>query len=152
MRRISPRQLKDDLMAPVRITILTLALLTSLAWGRTSAFADEPTGAIKVALSHSNDGWQLSRGGKPYYIFGAGGTGSLDLLASCGGNSNRTWSVGKKTIERLDEAHRNGLSVTVGLWLEHPSRGFDYQDFQQVHDQIDKVMKAVRELKITLQS
>jgi len=37
----------------------------------------------------------MSRGGKPYFVKGAGGTGSLEQLAARGGNSIRTWNTTK---------------------------------------------------------
>lgn len=103
--------------------------------------------AIRVELKQSGDNWQLFRGGKPYFIKGAGGDGPLNMLADCGGNSTRTWGIGPDTMQRLDEAHANGISVTLGLWLEHETRGFDYQDFDQINHQIEKTLAAVRKYK-----
>ena len=102
---------------------------------------------IPVELKKTNNQWQLIRDGKPYFVKGAGGDGPLDLLAQCGGNSTRTWGVGPDTMKRLDDAHAMGISVALGIWLEHESCGFDYQDYDQVTYQIEKVMAAVRKYK-----
>jgi hypothetical protein len=44
-----------------------------------------------------------------------------------GANSFRTW--GADNLEaQLDEAHRLGLAVTVGIWLGHERHGFNYNN------------------------
>lgn len=91
--------------------------------------------AIPVQLRNSEDGWQLLRGGEPYFIKGAGGTGPLDELAAAGANSIRTWGGDVGTL--LDDAHALGLTVTVGIWLGHERHGFDYNDDTQVAEQLE---------------
>jgi hypothetical protein len=104
--------------------------------------------AIPVSLKKVNDQWQLLRDGQPFYIQGAGGEGSLDLLKECGGNSGRVWNVGENTQSRLDEAHRQGISVAVGIWLEHERLGLiDYKDEKLVAEQFDLVIEAVEKFK-----
>lgn len=84
-----------------------------------------PAGAApaKTVVVKNGSGWQLMRDGKPYFIKGGGGGGPKDLLAQCGGNSFRTWGVGKDTQKELDEAQRLGLAVTVGIWLGDDPNG-----------------------------
>ena len=103
--------------------------------------------AIPVTLEKSNGGWRLLRGGEPYQIRGAGGEGSLKKLAEIGGNSTRTWGVDETTQARLDEAHENGISVMLGIWVEHERHGFDYTDFDFVSEQIDRTIAAVKRFK-----
>jgi len=81
----------------------------------------------KIEIIKTDNGFQLLRNGKPYYVKGAGGTEYLDVLKSIGGNSIRTWSTGdaKKV---LDDAHANGISVCLGLWVGHERHGFNYND------------------------
>lgn len=81
----------------------------------------------KTEIIKTNEGFQLLRNGKPYYVNGAGGTDYLDVLKSIGGNSIRTWSTGdaKKV---LDDAYANGISVCLGLWVGHERHGFNYND------------------------
>ncbi len=106
---------------------------------------------VPVTLNQNDDGsWQLLRDGEPYYIHGAGGPGSLETLASLGGNSNRTWGVDDvaETMARLDEAHRNGVSVAFGIWLEHERHGkLDYADDQAVARQVELTLQHVRRFK-----
>ncbi len=102
--------------------------------------------AIPVELRQTEQGWQLLRGGEPYFIRGAGGTHSLQQLADAGANSIRTW--GADDIDALlDEAHALGLSVTVGIWLGHERHGFDYNDRDQVAEQLEKARQAVLRYK-----
>ena len=102
--------------------------------------------AIPVELRHSAQGWELLRGGEPYFIRGAGGDGSLAQLAAAGANSVRTW--GADDIEALlDEAHEHGLSVTVGIWLGHERHGFDYDDESQVREQFERARQIVLRYK-----
>ena len=98
--------------------------------------------AIPVELRQTDDGWQLLRGGEPYFIKGAGGSGSLEELAAAGANSVRTWST-DGAGEILDRAHALGLTVTVGIWLGHERHGFDYSDESQVREQFERARKAV---------
>jgi hypothetical protein len=100
--------------------------------------------AVPVKLSCSEEGsWQLTRGGKPYYIKGAGGEGSKSLLASCGANTIRTWGVGDKLQQELDEAEALGLAVIAGHWLGHGRHGFDYHDPQMLQEQKDRIRHDV---------
>lgn len=98
----------------------------------------------QVALTRSGDRWSLTRAGKPYRIQGAGGNESLALLAVSGGNSTRTWGLDQLADGRLDEAHKHGLSVTVGFWLRHD---LDYADEKQVAEQTERIMNGVRKYK-----
>ncbi len=98
--------------------------------------------AIPVTLAQVADGWQLLRGGEPYFIRGAGGSASLEKLKAAGGNSVRSWDA-DDSGELLDAAHALGLSVTVGIWLGHERHGFDYGDETQVREQFDRAREAV---------
>ena len=103
--------------------------------------------AIPVELLPTDEGgWQLLRDGDPYLIRGAGGTHSLKQLADAGANSIRTWG-GDDIEDLLDEAHGLGLTVTVGIWLGHERHGFDYQDKQQVAEQLEKARQIVLRYK-----
>lgn len=102
--------------------------------------------AIPVQLRQTAQGWQLLRGGEPYFIRGAGGKGSLKQLAAAGANSVRTWGA-DDLGKMLDEAHALGLSVTVGIWLGHKRHGFDYHDKAQVGQQFERARQTVLRYK-----
>ncbi|HSH76221.1 MAG TPA: glycoside hydrolase family 2 TIM barrel-domain containing protein, partial [Longimicrobiales bacterium] len=101
---------------------------------------------VRVELLEVDGKWQLLRGGEPYAIRGAGGEGPLDRLAAAGANSVRTWSA-DNAGPILDEAHALGMTVTVGIWLEHERHGFDYGDKARVREQLEQVREAVLRYK-----
>ena len=102
--------------------------------------------AIPVELKRTEQGWQLLRGGEPYFIRGAGGSHSLEALAAAGANSVRTWGA-EDVGPILDEAHSLGLTVTVGIWLGHERHGFDYNDKAQVDEQLERARQIVLRYK-----
>src|SRR5437667_636533 len=103
--------------------------------------------AVRVDLTRSTGGWQLRREGKPYFIKGAGGGASKELLARLGGNSFRTWGVGDDTARQLDEAQKLGLTVTVGVALRRDGEGLDYHNTAQVAEQFDRAREAILRFK-----
>lgn len=102
--------------------------------------------AVPVELRQTEEGWELLRGGEAYFIRGAGGNHSLELLAAAGANSVRTWDA-EDLEPLLDQAHALGLTVTVGIWLGHERHGFDYDDPQQVAEQLERVRRLVLRYK-----
>ncbi len=124
-----------------RINLLqTIALATALALPFAAAvFAQEP---IRVEVLKTVDGWQMVRGGKPYFIKGVGGEASKQLLVQYGGNSFRTWGADRLATE-LEEAQKLELTVTAGMWLGHKRHGFDYHNAQQVKAQFEKAREIV---------
>lgn len=123
-------------------------LIVTCAGARASG--DEPTRlpCPVVIEGSAAEGFRVLRGGKPFEIRGVGGEERLDLLASCGGTTFRTWGI--ESCDRkvdglplLDAAEKLGLAATVGIWLEHERHGFDYEDPAQVARQRAKVEEAV---------
>ncbi len=99
----------------------------------------------RVTLTGSTGKYVLKRNGSPYFIKGVGGNASRKLLLEIGGNSFRTWGsddIGKV----LDEAQKDGLSVTVGIWLQHASE-FDYSNKAEVKMQFEMCKKIIEENK-----
>ncbi|MEO0423031.1 MAG: glycoside hydrolase family 2 TIM barrel-domain containing protein [Pseudomonadota bacterium] len=122
------------------VAAVTVFLTAGLGVSR-SAHAEEARGPVPVELRETPQGWQLYRGGEPYFIRGAGGDASLEALAAAGANSVRTW--GGEVDEVLDQAQALGLTVTVGIWLGHPRHGFDYGNPAQVEKQLARAEKMV---------
>ena len=102
---------------------------------------------VKVTIQKkSEDNFVLLRNNKPYYVKGAGGNEYLKRMKSCGGNSLRTWSHDNARAI-LDSAQKYGLTVMMGLWLQHERHGFDYNDKEAVYYQLQSFKDAVMELK-----
>ena len=122
-------------------------LLATLILGQTSlAVSDEPapapTTAIKVEIVGSDGKYQLLRGGKPYFVKGAG-VDHVDLqsLVDHGGNSFRTWAVddgAEPAKQLLDRAHALGLTVSLNLEFARERQGFDYNDPVAVAQQFEE--------------
>jgi hypothetical protein len=130
------------------IRLLLLVILLNFFAKQAMAQANQRTStkAVKVELRRINDSYQLWRGGKPYYIKGAGGSQYLDRLAAYGGNSIRTWST-HKAQQTLDEAHKYGLTVTMGLDVARERHGFDYSNPQAVARQLEDLRAEVTKYK-----
>ncbi len=91
-----------------------------------------PTEVVSV-----NGGFQLVRGGEPYFIKGAGGFDYPERLQAYGGNSTRTWGTDANTINLLNDAQSKGISVLMGLWVGHQAHGFNYDNAAAVQRQLD---------------
>jgi len=118
--------------------IMILALLFTFG----TTFAQ----AVKVEVKQVDGNWQLYRGGEPYYIKGAGGLGYMEEVVERGGNSIRTWSV-DDAQETLDKAHELGLTVMMGLWVQHERHGYDYDNEAANKAQLDYFTKMVKKYK-----
>jgi hypothetical protein len=118
------------------LVIITFCLLSFTGYAQ----------AIKVEVKEGPDGWYLERDGEPYYINGAGGIDNLDEMKYLGANSVRTWSL-DDAEEVLDIAYENGLTVMMGLWVQHERHGFDYDNEEAVAQQLEKFTAAVRRFK-----
>ena len=130
-----------------RFKQLTLAVI--VAHGFTVASASKPGNdwqPVPVEIQKTATGWQLLRGGEPYFVKGAGGdVYKLDLLKSLGANAIRTWGVGDGSV--LDEAHARGMTVLLCLDIAPERLGFDYDDTDAVNAQLERARSAVRQYK-----
>ena len=113
--------------------------------GAVTAGASAQPSHVKVVKNGQD--WQLLVNGQPFYIKGAAGNGSKQLLVKSGGNSFRTWGVGPDTPGILEEAQRLGLKVTLGIWLGHKEHGFNYNNADQVAKQFAAVRAAVEKYR-----
>jgi hypothetical protein len=118
---------------------LIAAILCSFSFAQN----DKP---IEVKVTKVGTSFQLYRNGVPYYIKGGGGYDYLDILKQAGGNSVRIWGH-EQAKEILDKAQKLGLTVMVGLYVEHERHGFDYNDEELVEKQLEKFRRIVADLK-----
>jgi hypothetical protein len=101
-----------------------------------------PKGVLPVQIVRTAKGYQLMRGGKPYVIKGVAGLQQLDRVRAMGGNSIRVYTT-KYADALLDEAHRNGLTVMLGLWMKPEYEHFDYFDPEAVRVQREAIRAEV---------
>ncbi len=131
---------------------LAMAAMAGLACGEKASRPAAPTpvtvspapeqpaaaaGAIKTEVVKTDAGWELMRGGKPFFIKGVGGDASKQKLVEIGGNAYRTW--GTPSRAELDEAQRLGLSVCVGIWFGNSP--------EAIRGALPQVERIVREFK-----
>ena len=121
-----------------RVTVV-LVLLTML-------FGCSSYEGSRVRLVQTEGRYSLMKDGVAYTIYGVGGDSELELLASYGGNTIRTWDA-EGIGDLLDEAQANGISVVAGIWLEHQRHGFDYSDPTQKARELERVERLVNEHK-----
>ncbi len=78
-----------------------------------------------VKVVHGGTGYTLTVNGAPFYVQGAGvglasgkkGEDYLALAKELGVNAVRTWGTDQGTKDYLDRAHRLGLYVDAGIWI-----------------------------------
>jgi hypothetical protein len=97
-------------------------------------------------VSRVNGGYKLLRGGKPYFVKGAGGSQYPERIAAYGGNSIRTWGT-TDAPKVLAAANKNHLTVMLGLDVARERHGFDYNDASSVADQLEKIKAEVLKYK-----
>lgn len=125
---------------PIRMAcLMSIVGMQASCREETLARNTPPLTAIPVRVDAATG---LSRGGKPYFVQGAGGKGSLEQLAARGGNSVRTWDT-HGLAETLDQAENLGLTVSAGIWLEPESDWFSYQKPGHCDKQAERVSKQV---------
>jgi hypothetical protein len=124
-------------------------VLLALLIAGTGAHAERP----EITLKPNDAGhWQFFVDGEEFALKGAGGAiepGLLEKLKAAGGNVVRTWGI--ETLAHtyddgetyLDRAHRLGLMVVPGLWVQHERHGFDYANPESVHEQREQIVAAI---------
>ncbi|HJL77866.1 MAG TPA: hypothetical protein QF355_01070, partial [Candidatus Marinimicrobia bacterium] len=103
-------------------------------------------GGSKVEILKTDTGHQLQVNGESFYIKGAGIDDHYDVLAASGGNSIRTWGVGKWE-EVFEMAEQYNFYVCAGIWLGQERQGFDYSDPDAVRQQFEKYKPYILKYK-----
>jgi hypothetical protein len=121
---------------PIRRATILAVIAMALGACRESA---PPSTTIPVSVDVTKG---MLRDGKPYFVKGGGGSGSIEELAARGANSIRTWTT-KDLTETLDQAQKLGLTVSAGIWLEHECSWFSYSNPEHCGKQAERVRKEV---------
>ena len=103
-------------------------------------------GSVVKVYEKSPENWVLKVDGNPFYIKGAGGETELNILLEAGGNTIRTWGT-ENAQAVLDNAHKLGIKVMLGLWVQHERHGFDYNNVTKVNAQLERFRSEVRKYK-----
>ena len=133
------------------LSLLVLGACKQQAGSQPEAGPGTPEGPAKITLHETGGKYTLMVNGEPFYIKGAGlEFGNIPALAKHKGNSFRTWRTDngqRPAREILDEAHSNGLMVTMGIEVARERHGFDYNDSAAVKAQLEDIRRQVLELK-----
>ncbi|MCF8344026.1 MAG: DUF4038 domain-containing protein [Bacteroidales bacterium] len=135
------------------IKLITLALLVVLlTQGCAFKTAEkDKLSPVLVELKSREGGYQLYVDDQPFFIKGAGlEGGSIEALAEHGGNAMRTWRTDnhfRTGQEILDQAHKRGVKVCMGLEIARERHGFDYNDSVSVREQFEYAKAEVLKYK-----
>jgi len=128
--------------------VLVGLLIAFLTVAACAPAAERAPGPVKVEIVRTASGFQLSRGGEPYTIKGAGmGVADFERFVRHGGNSIRNWTTAARnqdTQALLDAAYANGVTVALCLPMQAERWGFDYDDPVSVAAQLDAFREDVR--------
>jgi hypothetical protein len=136
-------------MGAIRLVVVGFLAL-HLAAGCTDKSAEKNKMAAKktsntvvpVRVVRTANGYELQRGGKPYFIKGAGGLEHFSQVRAAGGNSVRLWTA-DYAQPLLDSAQAQNLTVLLGLWMIPERDGFDYYDKKAIDKQLLALRKEV---------
>lgn len=105
------------------------------------------SGSHYVEVREQSGQYQLYRNGAPYFVKGAGIYDHFNKLKESGGNSIRIYNVDSDSaLAILDQAHQQGLTVTVGLNIAYAG-DLDYSDEKASAAQLQRLKKDVLRLK-----
>lgn len=136
-----------NMPAPSLRILPAIAIASLFAYAATSSANEQDNGPVKVEVVETESGYQMLRDGEPYFVKGAGATGSdYGTVVSNGGNSIRTWGV-DMALDKLDAAHRHGLTVALCLPVVSERFGFDYNNPVRVQEQFELVESMVLRYK-----
>jgi len=133
-------------MAFFRTTIIVF--VTAIALFCVPSVLADP---VPVEVARQDGRFYLLRNGEPYVVKGAGlEYSSVEVFASHGGNSFRTWRTDNEKstgLEVLDEAARHGVTVAFCIEIGRERHGFDYNDEEAVARQLEYARGEVLKYK-----
>lgn len=121
--------------------ILIIIVIIQYSSAQNMTYTNDEKFQKVTEIKKTEKSYQLYFNGEPFYIKCAGlGNVNIEDLAKHGANALRTWSAdnGKKI---LNEAHKHGLKVMMGIWVGLERHGFDYNDDKTVNKQLESIKK-----------
>jgi hypothetical protein len=85
-------------------------------------------GRVRI-VADAGGGFVLVRDEKPYYVRGVGGSVHMDLAASAGANSVRTWGSDQAEAAFAGAGPR-GMTVLLGVWLSHDAAFYEADSYK----------------------
>jgi hypothetical protein len=102
-----------------KIPLFTMLFIFLVSCSSSSTeIADDKNQKSVITIEKEGETFTLYRNGEPFYIKGIGGNKNYDQAAAAGANSIRTWGS-ENAGALLDQAHKNGMTVYLNLWLSH---------------------------------
>lgn len=106
------------------VCCLSIILITTLFLPKICNAASVQKGNV-VKVTGTKGKWELTVNGEVFRIKGVGvgratgqgGADHLKMAKDMGANTVRTWGVNQGTRKYLDTAHKYGLMVDAGIWL-----------------------------------
>ena len=112
-----------------------------------------------VRISGTKGRWEILVNGEPFRLQGVGAgshegkyekTDYLKLAQELGANTVRTWGVNQGTRQYLDRAHRYGLYVNAGIWMNpvlYNQKGSYISDERYKKKLVKDILTYVRKYK-----
>jgi len=133
------------------LAVIFLIMLYACNTSKTNKNDSDMDGPVKVEMKQADGVYRLYVDDHEFFVKGAGlEFGNIEALAQHGANSFRTWRTDnsrRSGKEVLDEAHKNGLMVMMGIEVGRERHGFDYDDTAWVARQKEDIRQQVVQLK-----
>ena len=135
----------------ISLGVIFLFMISACNNSTTNKNDSDMSGVRKVEMKQAEGVYRLYVDGNEFFVKGAGlEFGNIEALARHGANSFRTWRTDnsrRSGTEVLDEAHKNGLMVMMGIEVGRERHGFDYDDTAWVASQKEDIRQQVVQLK-----
>lgn len=136
---------------------IAVAVIFLLILPAVRAQEENKAGSI-VKITGKKGSWILIVNGKPFYIKGVGcgvasgkgGEDYLKLAEEMGANAVRTWGTEQGTEAYFEAAHKHGLMVDAGIWIDwaYEDSGISYlNDGEFKEKKINEIIEYVNKFK-----
>jgi len=129
---------------PLAVTIVTLMLAAQSLHAQSPAKSISSKGQGVVKVEKRGGAFFLTRDGSPFYVKGVGGSAHFEEAAAVGANSIRTWGIDKAEAT-LKTAEKLGLTVTLGIWLDHSAARYNDEAYKaRIREEFRRAVQVAR--------